>query len=105
MTDPTFSEIVPGYESPLTVEETTVDTPSEETRNDGASVTEGWADTDGNPAHPQTDFIEDERSALGIGEHKDIPDDQKKVYPYVAVFAITMCALTIAALLLFVNLI
>ncbi|GGF28929.1 hypothetical protein [Subtercola lobariae] len=74
--------------------------PHDETN--GAGVTEGWADAQGNPAHHHVDFIEDEQVALGLSGNGNIPDDQKKAFPFVTVIAIGLFVLAVAAIAVFV---
>lgn len=75
-----------------------------EVHDSGASVTEGWANDEGEPAHPQVDFVSLERSALSLTPLDEVPEDQRKHYPYVAAFAWTFFVLAGAGLLTFVGL-
>lgn len=71
-------------------------------QSNGASVTEGWADSHGNPAHHQVDFFEDEQRALGLSDSA-VPEDQKKSYSLVAVIAIVFFVAAVAAIAMFVG--
>lgn len=68
----------------------------------GASGTDGWADEHGDAAEAQVDLMEDVRLALERVPTDNVPESQKKVYPYVRIFAwtsILLAGLALAALI------
>lgn len=69
----------------------------------GASVTEGWANNEGEPANPQVNFVSLEREALSLKPINEVAEDQRKYYPYVATFAWTFFILAGAGLITFLG--
>jgi hypothetical protein len=69
----------------------------------GAAVTEGWANDEGERANPQVDFVSLERAALSLTPIEEVPEDQRKHYRYVAVFAWTFFSLAVVGILTFMG--
>jgi len=72
-------------------------------QDSGATVTEGWANHEGEPANPQVDFVSLEHDALSLKSVSEVPEDQRKYYPYVATFAWTFFILAGLGVLTFIG--